>query len=166
MYKVKVNNGEEQEIIFSGNGFTVDSKAGTWDLIRIGTNRFHILKDNRSYTCEVLNADQQKKLFEIIVNGTIYTIEVKDRFSELLKKLGMENSSARKVNQIRSPMPGLVLNIMVEKDQEVKHGDSVLILEAMKMENIIKSPCDGKVKVIRVQIKDAVEKNQVLVEFV
>ena len=164
MFKVKVNDDKEKEIVFSENDFTVDGKSGNWDKISIGPGRFHILKNNHSYTCEVVNADLEKKKFEIRVNGTIYSVQVKDRFDELLKKLGMEGTSAHKVNNIKSPMPGLVLKIMVEEGQEIKQGDSVLILEAMKMENIIKSPGIGKVKAIKVNIKDAVEKNQVLIE--
>lgn len=164
MFKVKVNDDKEKDVVLSKSDFTIDGKSGSWDKISIGAGRFHILKSNYSYTCEVVQADFEKKKFEIRVNGTIYTVAVKDRFDELLKKLGMEGASANKVNSIKSPMPGLVLKIMVAEGQEIKQGDSVLILEAMKMENIIKSPGIGKVKAIKVNVKDAVEKNQVLVE--
>lgn len=61
-------------------------------------------------------------------------------------------------------MPGLVLKLIVTEGEEIKKGDSVLILEAMKMENIIKAPVDGRIKSIRVKVKEAVEKNQVLLE--
>jgi biotin carboxyl carrier protein len=62
-------------------------------------------------------------------------------------------------------MPGLIVDIKVEAGQEVKKGDPILILEAMKMENIIKSPGDGVVKAIKVNPRDNVEKNQVLIQF-
>jgi biotin carboxyl carrier protein len=61
-------------------------------------------------------------------------------------------------------MPGLVLKIMISEQDTITEGDSVLILEAMKMENVIKSPGSGKVKSIKVKERDAVEKNQVLME--
>lgn len=164
VYKVKVNGGKELEIVFSGNEFTIDGHHGSWDKIVVGKNRFHILRNNRSYNCEVISADREKKLFVIKVNGKIFNVGVKDRFDELLHKLGMENSSSRKVNNIKAPMPGLVLKVMVKEDQEIDEGDSVLILEAMKMENVIKSPGKGTVKTIKVKIRDAVEKGQVLIE--
>lgn len=68
------------------------------------------------------------------------------------------------MNVIKAPMPGLVLKIMISENQDINEGDSVLILEAMKMENVIKSPGTGKVKIIKVKERDAVEKNEVLVE--
>jgi biotin carboxyl carrier protein len=61
-------------------------------------------------------------------------------------------------------MPGLVISILVEEGQEVQKGDSLLILEAMKMENVIKAAGKGVVKSIKVQQKNAVEKNQILIE--
>ena len=62
-------------------------------------------------------------------------------------------------------MPGLILDLKVKPGDEVKKGDIVLILEAMKMENIIKSPGDGLVKSVKVKLKDSVEKNQILIQF-
>ncbi|MEO5647843.1 MAG: acetyl-CoA carboxylase biotin carboxyl carrier protein subunit [Chitinophagaceae bacterium] len=164
MFKVTVNADPEQEIVLSGNDFTINGLPGSWDRISIGNGHFHILKDNRSYSCEVLDFVKEKKIFSIRVNGNIYNVQVKDRFDALLKQLGMEGTAVIKVNTIKAPMPGLVLKIMVEEGQELNTGDAVLILEAMKMENIIKSPGTGIVKTIKVKAKDAVEKNQVLVE--
>lgn len=165
MYKVTVNNDPEKELEFSANDFTIDGKKGTWDKISIGHQRFHIIKDNRSFSCEVLRITKEKKTVTIRVNGTSYNVQVKDPFDLLLKQLGMESTTAHKVNVIKAPMPGLVLKIMVSEGQEVQAGDSILILEAMKMENIIKSPGTGTIRKISVNAKDAVEKNQVLVEF-
>ena len=77
----------------------------------------------------------------------------------------MDNLSAKKLNHIKAPMPGLVLSILVEEGKEVKKGDALIILEAMKMENILKSPADGIVKKIAVKKGVPVEKNQLLIEF-
>ena len=66
---------------------------------------------------------------------------------------------------IKAPMPGLILEINVKVGQEVKEDEPLLILEAMKMENIITSPRDGIIKSISVNKTDAVEKNQLLIEF-
>jgi biotin carboxyl carrier protein len=60
-------------------------------------------------------------------------------------------------------MPGLVLNVMVEEGQKIKKGDAILVLEAMKMENILKATSEGEVKKILVKKGDKIEKNQVLV---
>jgi len=69
------------------------------------------------------------------------------------------------VNEVKAPMPGLLLNVMVKPGNQVFKGDNLLVLEAMKMENMIKSPTDGVVKSIEVEKSSAVDKNQVLIKF-
>ncbi len=62
-------------------------------------------------------------------------------------------------------MPGMVLNILVKEGDEVKKGDTLLILEAMKMENSLKATADGVIKKIVAVKGTAVEKNQILIQF-
>ncbi len=83
----------------------------------------------------------------------------------MLKHLGLDQANKVKVNEVKAPMPGLVLSLKVTEQQAVKKGDAILILEAMKMENVIKSPIDGVIKQIVVSEKQAVDKNQTLVLF-
>ena len=75
----------------------------------------------------------------------------------------MDKSNNNKIKEIKAPMPGLVLDILVKEGTEIKKGDPVLILEAMKMENILKSPEDGSIKKIKVRKGKVVEKNDMLV---
>jgi biotin carboxyl carrier protein len=167
MYKIKVN-GREYKAEFSDGSKTagaLNEKGFAWDVIEIKNGSFHVIKDHRSYTVEVLKADQETKSFVIRVNGNNYSLEVKDKYDELLHSLGMDDVNAKKVNEIKAPMPGLVLDVRVGEGMAVKKGDAVLVLEAMKMENILKSPSDGTVKKINVQKGTAVEKNQVLILF-
>lgn len=166
MFKIKVNKEAEKQIEISGDEILLNGKPASWDQIETGKNRFHILRNNRSYVCEVLSADAQKKSFEIKVNGKICRVLLRDRFDELLHHLGMDKVAAHKVNVVKAPMPGLVLKLIVKDGEEIKAGDSLLILEAMKMENVIKSPGTGTIKLIRVKERDAVEKNQVLIELI
>lgn len=165
-YKVISENGKEYLINFdNSNSGNVNGKAFNLDVVNEGVNHFHTLFNNKSYNVELVDADHDKKIFTIKVNDSIHTLTVKDKFDELLKSLGLENLNAVKVNEIKSPMPGLVLEIKVEVGTEVKKGDGVIVLEAMKMENILKSPADGKVKKILVSKGNAVEKNEILIQF-
>ncbi|MCY7408989.1 MAG: acetyl-CoA carboxylase biotin carboxyl carrier protein subunit [Chitinophagales bacterium] len=164
MYKVKVNDKPEMKIEITERGISLNEKIIDWNQIEIGKNRFHVLMNNQSFVCEVLSANTQKKSFEIKVNGQVSSVELKDKFDELLHTLGMDKLGSHKVNVIKAPMPGLVLKLLVKAEQELKEGDAVLILEAMKMENVIKSPGNGKVKAIKIKERDTVEKNQVLIE--
>lgn len=166
MLKVKVNNKNEHTIVLENpSAGTIDGKAFEWDVIEVKNGSFHVIKDNRSYNVEVIKADVAEKSFLVNVNGNKYQLNVKDKFDELLKSLGFDNLNTSKVNEIKAPMPGLVLDIRVAEGDIVKKGDPVLVLEAMKMENIIKSPTDGTIKKINVKKGVAVEKNQVLINF-
>jgi len=89
---------------------------------------------------------------------------LKDKYDELLQQLGMDKMFAQKVNDLKAPMPGLVLDILVSEGQAIQKGDSLLILEAMKMENNLKATNDAVVKKIKVLKGDKVEKNTVLIE--
>ncbi|MCE3280181.1 MAG: biotin/lipoyl-binding protein [Bacteroidetes bacterium] len=167
MLKVNVNNKNEHTITMDGNSSgTIDGKEFSWDVIEVKDGSFHVIKNNRSYTVEVIKAEINEKSFLVSVNGNKYQLNVKDKFDELLKSLGLDNLKSKKVNEIKAPMPGLVLDIRVSEGTEVKKGDPILVLEAMKMENILKSPTDGIVKSINVKKGIAVEKNQVLISFV
>jgi biotin carboxyl carrier protein len=77
----------------------------------------------------------------------------------------LDNIAAKKINDIKAPMPGMVLSVLVSEGQEVKKGDSLIVLEAMKMENILKSPADGIIKKVVANKGTAVEKNQLLIQF-
>jgi biotin carboxyl carrier protein len=150
-----------------------DTKSGlfndqpfNWDVVKIKDKIYHIIKDNKSYNLEVLSINKEEKLFFVKVNGDKYRFNVKDRFDELLHSLGMDNLASKKVTDLKAPMPGLVLEIAVQVGQEVAKGDTLLILEAMKMENVIKSPTDGVIKSIAVNKADTVEKNQLILNFV
>ena len=166
MLKVKVNNKDEHQIVFENEtSGTIDSKKFSWDVIEIKNGTFHVIKNNKSYTVELLRAEPKEKSFLVKVNGNKYQLNVKDKYDELLKSLGMDSLNSSKVNEVKAPMPGLVLDIRVSEGDEVKKGDPILVLEAMKMENIIKSPTDGVIKKINVKKGLAVEKNQVLINF-
>ena len=104
-------------------------------------------------------------MFVIKVNNSVYSLSVRDKYDDLLKEMGIDLSAGPKLNDMKAPMPGLVLNVLVESGQTIKKGDAIVVLEAMKMENILKSPADGIVKKVHVTKGDKVEKNQVMVNF-
>jgi biotin carboxyl carrier protein len=165
MYKIKVNNNLDFSFEKKENNWIVNGKEVVFDMIENSKTSFHIIKDNRSFTAEVVNHNTAEKTLQVKVNQTIYNVSIKDKYDELLHQLGLDKALSNKLSNIKAPMPGMVLKILVEEGTEVKKGDALLILEAMKMENILKSPADGKVKAITVKKGVAVEKNQVLIEF-
>jgi biotin carboxyl carrier protein len=92
-------------------------------------------------------------------------MQITDQFDELLHQLGMDNLTTATISEIKAPMPGLVLRILASEGQEVQKGGNLLVLEAMKMENIIKAPADVIIKTVKINPGDKVEKNQVMMIF-
>lgn len=164
MYKVKVKD-QEFEVLSSNEGLTVNGSLLDWDFAKVSDGYFHIIYKNKSYRAEIVKQDLATKSFHIKVNGKIYPISVKDKFELLLETMGMNAGAASKVNSVKAPMPGLIIDLKVKAGDNVKAGDPLLILEAMKMENILKSPGDGTVKNVKVEKGNSVEKGQVLIEF-
>jgi len=165
MYKVKVNDQLHYDIEINHNGVKLNGENISLDSIKLSNNSSHLLYKNKSYNAEVISVDSSNKTCAIKVNGVIYQIKVEDQFDQLLKQMGMDNLAGTKISEVKAPMPGLVLNVMVEENVEVKKGDSLLVLEAMKMENILKSSAEGIVKKVLINKGDKVEKNQVLIQF-
>ncbi|MFT5916450.1 MAG: biotin carboxyl carrier protein [Flammeovirgaceae bacterium] len=164
MIKVKAKN-QEFSLESSADETLLNGKKFDWDFSKISEGKFHIIRNHKSYRAELVEADYEAKTFKIKVNEQIFDLEAKDRFDLLLEKMGMANATVQKINELKAPMPGLVLQIIAKQGEEVKKGDKLLILEAMKMENILKSPSDGIIKSIKAEEGKNVEKNQVLVIF-
>lgn len=163
MYKVKVNGAQEYTIDKQKDAFVLDGKTVELDIVSTGNDAYHILHEGKSYRIRVTEVNAAEKKLTIRVNGNDYNLEVKDRFDVLLNQLGMSDLAATKINDIKAPMPGLVLKVNVTEGQQITKGEPVLVLEAMKMENVLKAPADATVKAIKVQIGNAVDKGQVLV---
>jgi biotin carboxyl carrier protein len=107
--------------------------------------------------------DREAKTVTVMIDQQEYVVVIEEPIDQLLAEMGMKDALTRKVNDLRAPMPGLVLKVLVEPGQAIKKGDPVLILEAMKMENVFKAAVDAVVKEVRVKERTAVEKGEVLV---
>lgn len=144
--------------------FTI-SELEAMDLRLVEGNRYHFIHNGRSFHVEVELEDYDKKYFELRIDGFRHRVQLSDPYDVLVQRLGLTRKAVHIANQIKAPMPGLIREIMATPGAELKAGDPVLILEAMKMENIIKSPGDGRIASIEVVAGSAVEKGQVLVTF-
>lgn len=159
-HKVNVNGKGFDVVLEDAASGSINGKPFALDVQRVSENIWHVIRDHRTYEVEMLDEGRIK------VNGAIYTTETIDRFDALLKQLGMERGAGGKVAEVKAPMPGLVLKILVAAGATVSKGDALLVLEAMKMENVIKSPTDGTIASIEVQQGKTVEKNEVMIKFI
>jgi biotin carboxyl carrier protein len=165
MYQVKVNGQYNYDVEKNAEEIMINGDKVAADAKRLNANTWHIINNLRSYNVEVISFDSSEKTAEIKVNNNIYSITAKDQFDILLDKLGLSSLNAAKISEIKAPMPGMVLKVFVSEGMKISKGDNLFILEAMKMENIIKSPADVTVKTVKIKHGDKVEKGQILMLF-
>ncbi|WMJ75270.1 biotin/lipoyl-containing protein [Cytophagaceae bacterium ABcell3] len=165
MLKIDINNKTSIRFRKEGETIYLNDTPFQPDIRQTGPNTYHIIWSGKSYNTEVVSYDKPTKRLTLKINNSIYELNVKDELDELLEKMGLNKAISNVVNEVKAPMPGLILDILVNEQSEVKKGDPVIVLEAMKMENIIKSPSDGVIKSINVTKGESVEKNKVLFQF-
>ncbi|MDT0676631.1 acetyl-CoA carboxylase biotin carboxyl carrier protein subunit [Autumnicola musiva] len=156
IYKIKVNTSYDFE-------FTRE-EIETLDQQQVSASGFHVLKDNRSFKAKILNSDFNRKKYSVKINSNIYEVDIANELDLLIEAMGLSLGSAQLMNDIKAPMPGLILDVNVQEGDEVQEGDTLLVLEAMKMENTLTAPGVGVIKSVHVKKGQGVEKNQLLIE--
>ncbi|MDI1323662.1 MAG: acetyl-CoA carboxylase biotin carboxyl carrier protein subunit [Algoriphagus sp.] len=164
MFSVTIQN-KTYSVENTDHKIQVNGKTVEWDLKWISDRKIHLILESQSIEAELISFDKESKTIQIRLGDKTSTLLIKDRFDILLEHLGMNSNNSGVIKDIKAPMPGLILDLKVKPGDVVKKGDVVLILEAMKMENSIKSPGDGVVKAVKIALKQSVEKNQVLIQF-
>lgn len=164
MIKAVVNRKEFQ-IQSTQEGLLVNGEPFAWDIVKLSESSFHILYQHRSYRAEVVSVEPETKTILLKINNRKHLVTVKDKLDVLLETMGIDSQASGKLNTIKAPMPGLIIDLKIKSGDSVNEGDQLLILEAMKMENVIKSPGKGTVKTVKIKKGDSVEKGQVLIEF-
>lgn len=149
-------DGEEQTL--------QESDLLSLNMIATSNNQFHVLQNGKAFHVEVLETNFQDKTLTLEINGNKHHVNIEDEYDHLVKEMGLSANVSQKISSIKAPMPGLILDILVETGQEIEKGTQLVILEAMKMENVLKSEGEGIVKSIEVSKGNAVEKGQVLIE--
>lgn len=155
-FQTKVN--DEYEFDFS------EDDIQRQDIIDVSDNECHLLFKNQSYLLQVVKKDLPQKTYQIKINSKIYEVKISNDLDLLIKELGLSLGKAHLENEIKAPMPGVILEINVKEGQSVKEGESLLVLEAMKMENTITASNDATIKSISVTKGQTVAKNELLIE--
>lgn len=164
MLEISINDKKKYSVDNTGDTWVLDEKNVACDIQVQPNGLISILYNNKSYTATVDNIDLQSKKISVTINGNKRELAVSEPMDQLLASMGLDMSALQKAEPVKAPMPGMILKVMVEPGQEVKKGDGLLVLEAMKMENIIKAASDATVKAINIKEKTAVEKGAILIE--
>lgn len=160
-------NGAKEEIVLERKSPHAPwniAGEGPADLVRTGPSQFSLVRNGKSHRILVLKEDRENNTVHLRIGAGNYTVHLEDDQSRLIKTLGLEKADV-KVREIKAPMPGLVLNILVKPGDAVLKNDPLLVLEAMKMENVIRAPGDAVVSAIPAVQGKAVEKGQLLISF-
>lgn len=134
------------------------------DLQETSPHFFHVLKNAKSYKAELQEQDFLQKNYRVKINSNVYEVNISNALDILIENMGMSLAAAQLLNDIKAPMPGLILDVNVKPGDEVKAGDYLLVLEAMKMENTLTAPADSVVKSVHIEKGSTVDKNQLLIE--
>ncbi len=140
-------------------------KSDDFEILSQSQDRWVLKYKSNVYHCDVIEFDRQQKRYLLSINGQEIEFSLMDEVDLMVEEMGMNEVVVQNIDKLLAPMPGLVLSIDVEVGQEISEGENLLILEAMKMENIIKAPGKGTVKKINVSKSEKVEKDQLLIEF-
>lgn len=145
----------DKEIIFS------DGLKHLYELIKLNSYSYLFKLDNKVFelSTENYNSDSIK----VQLNDQLFEVTVRTTLQEKAIKL-LEKSSSVKYDhkEIKAPMPGLILKVRKDAGEKVEQGESIMILEAMKMENDLKSPLSGTIEKVFVKEGSAVEKGMIL----
>jgi pyruvate carboxylase subunit B len=161
---VQVRIGEATFDIAEGadGALTLNGRRVECETAAVGPHSVHVVVDGVSHVVTLENMDGGR--FQATIAGHVVEGSVKTPRDLLLERYGMTNGSEVMEKTVRAPMPGLVVRLLVGAGDMVEAGHGVVVLEAMKMENVLKAPSSGVVRTIHVSAGTAVSKNELLVE--
>lgn len=127
--------------------------------------KIHILHNQQSFSAELLSDDFLQRCYTVKVNGNNYKVTIETPLDQLIKEMGLSLGNASVKDEVLAPMPGIMLEVNVVAGDEVKQGDYLCVLEAMKMENALTAPRDGIIKSVNIAKGETVDKGKLLIEF-
>ena len=157
-------DGAEFEIEVSPEGIvTIDGEQVEVDMVRVpGQNVYSLLLEHHSYEIAV---EEERDGYAILVQGQQFHVRVEDeRQRRLMSGRSQLAPPGGDVN-VTAPIPGRVVKVEVDVGDEVRAGQPLVILEAMKMENEIRSHRDGRIRAVHVSPGDNVDQGAVLLSF-
>ena len=124
--------------------------------------KFTVVVGGEEYKVSVKRIN--RTLYKVLLNDKTFNVSIREDKVAITKKVEKKEKAVEVAEglQVKAMLPGVVAKIIAKEGEDVKKGDTIMILEAMKMENEIKSPKDGKIKQIVVKEGDRVEVGDVL----
>lgn len=143
--------------------FSSTAGAADYDLLPLGNGRYSLLKNGQSLLVQIALRNNQ---YHVRLKGEHLVFEVEDERMRKVKELVAAASSGPTELNLQAPIPGVIVQVPVEEGASIKKGQPLVILEAMKMENVLKATCDCVVEKVLVNAGQAVQQNQELLRLV
>lgn len=140
-----------------------EGSAMEFDFIPLGNGRYSLLKNNQSH---LVHLARRGDTYHVHVGGSHFEVDVEDERMRKVKELVQSSASGPSEMVVKAPIPGVIMQVNVGEGESISKGQPLLILEAMKMENVIKANCDCQVEKILVSESDAVQLDQELIRLV
>lgn len=164
MIKVEIND-RVYSIAKKENKYFLNQEDFEVDFYQRNKNQFHIIHNHVSLSAEVLSFDPQQKKIELAIGGKTFHCKISGDHDPLIEKMKAAAGNEALHREVVSPMPGLIQKIFVKEGDAVTSNAPLMILNAMKMENVLKSPVNGTVAKICIEESEQVEKGKVLIRF-
>ncbi|MGQ1787542.1 MULTISPECIES: acetyl-CoA carboxylase biotin carboxyl carrier protein subunit [unclassified Saccharicrinis] len=139
----------------------INNRRADIEIEDIENDEFLIKINDKTHVGEVLDLKQNE--VSVMINGNTYHFTIDTELASR-RKQKLAKDSGKKVSKVNAPLPGEIVAVLMSEGHEVHKGEPVLILEAMKMQNEITSPVNGKIKNIHVKAEETVMKDQILFE--
>lgn len=166
MLQVTVNDKTSYSVNKEDGKPSVNNVPAEFDVITQSNGLMSVHFNGKSYTAILESVDRKNKEITVKVNGQLYKTSISEPIDQLLSNMGMDMKAMQKAEPVKAPMPGMILKVLVTPGQQIQKGDALIILEAMKMENVLKATAPATVKAIKVNERTAVEKGAVLIELI
>lgn len=160
---VTIGSNEYRVVLQPEGVALINGRECRFDFTDISFESHSLIVDHVSNSVFVESVDFEEGQLRLRMNGRLYNLTVDDRRSLLRKSLLQNRQHRQESRVVRAPMPGLVIRVEVEVGAQVETGQGLIVLEAMKMENEIKSVQRGKVETIHTSAGKIVEKGEPLV---
>ena len=136
-----------------------------WVWTQLAPGSYRVSVEGKNYTVSAIHGPDSSGKMMVKVSGVEREVVVLDERALILDRMGMSAGDTSAELDLCAPMPGKVLSVLVKPGDVVQQGDSLLVLEAMKMENVIKSSVSATVEEVPANAGSAVEKGELLVKF-
>ena len=164
MYLATINGTDNFSFQSIDQGIIVNDLQHQPEISRIDESTYLVILDKKPYYVSVLKKGKDHRDFEFLINNKPISVRIRHSSEQASNNKSLPHSRPL-VENIKAPMPGLIVDVLVHDGEEVIDGQPLLILKAMKMENIIRAPHDGIVKHVSVKKEQKINKDDTLIQF-